>query len=141
MISRTMANCPIAMNIDVEGYMAMILAPTLIKLVSIHIIQKRKTIIHTGTKGQIAKECDDLIYHDGTTNGSPDNDIHALLRVRLQFVEDREQLSHLLSKLLLCRGNSYILGTRERKYLHRERRDEVWCEMDEMDFASWSCAF
>jgi hypothetical protein len=92
-----MASCPIAMNIDVEGYMAMMLAPTLMKIVNIHMIQKRKAIIHTGTKGQIAKECDDLIYHDGTTDGSPDNDIHALLRVRLQFVEDREQLEELLS--------------------------------------------
>lgn len=78
-----------------------------------------------GTKGQIAKECDDLICHNGTTNGRPNNDVHALLRVRLQFIEDREQ----------------ILGTRERKDLHRERRDEVWFEMDEMDFASWICTF
>lgn len=96
-MSTTMANCPIAMNNDVEGYMAMILAPTLMKIVSIYMIQKQKIIIHFGTKGQIAKESDGLIYHDGRPNRSPNNDIHVLSRVRLQFVEDGKQLEELLS--------------------------------------------
>lgn len=40
---------------------------------------RQKNVIHIGTKGQIAENCDDLVYHDGTTNGSSHHNVHTLL--------------------------------------------------------------
>ena len=43
-----------------------------------------------GTKGDIAEDGDDLISESCGTNSSSDDDIHALLRVVVNLVEDGE---------------------------------------------------
>lgn len=56
-----MANWPIAMKIDVEGYIAMMLAPTYDPMLCK--AAARELDAYLRTKCEVAKDGDDLVYH------------------------------------------------------------------------------
>jgi len=57
---------------------------------SLHEVLLNKHDTYVGTKGKIAKDGDDLISESCGADGCSDDDIHALLRVALNLVEDGE---------------------------------------------------
>ena len=87
-----MASCPMAMKSEVEGYIAMMFALTW-KTCLNEKIKLRICRTYARTKCEIAKHCDDFVGKTRGADGRTDNDVHALLRVGFELIEDGKQLS------------------------------------------------
>lgn len=91
MTSIAIASCPMAMKSDVEGYIAMILAPTYKPNVMNGGYNKAANA-YLRAERKVAKYSDDLIYQRGRAYGRADNEIHASLCVGSYLVENGEYL-------------------------------------------------
>ena len=83
-----MASCPMAMNNELDGYISIMFAVTCKGMLPDVLLNKRDTYV--GTKGNIAEDGDDLISESCRADSTSNDEIHALLRVVLNLVEDGE---------------------------------------------------
>ena len=81
------------MKSDVDGYIAMILARTWTDEINGQHNKHKNSHTDLGPKGEVTEDRDDFINHCCTANGRSDNDVHSLLCIAVDFIEDREKLA------------------------------------------------
>ena len=72
-----MASCPTAMKIEVDGYIAMTLAPTYYDVKNV--LATRSTWTDLGTESKVTEDSDYLVNTNSGTNRCAYNNIHAAL--------------------------------------------------------------
>lgn len=85
-----MANCPTAMKIEVDGYIAIMLAPTChdVRICS----WVRNTCADLRTESEVAKHSDDLVNANSRADRCAYDKVHATLCIVDQLIVDREEL-------------------------------------------------
>ena len=85
-----MANCPTAMKIEVDGYIAIMLAPTC------HDVRMclwlGSTCTDLRTESEVTKHSDDLVNTNSRADRCAYDEVHATLRIVDQLIVDREEL-------------------------------------------------
>lgn len=89
------ANCPTAMKSEVEGYMAIMLAPTYNGVDTNSRLGSAWT--NLGPESKVAKYSDYLVDSNGGANRCAYYDVHAALGIINEFVVYREKLCHAAS--------------------------------------------
>ena len=74
-----MASCPTAIKIEVDGYIAITLAPTCPDVIICS--RLRSTCTDLRTESEVAKHSNDLINANGRADRCAYDDVHAALRI------------------------------------------------------------
>lgn len=126
------ANCPTAMKSEVEGYMAITLAPTY-NGVDIH-SRFGSAWTNLGPESKVAKYSDYLVDPNGGANRRAYYDVHAALGIINQLIVYRKKLCHSVNEQAgKMMTPTHILSAGESKHLYRKSRQECRGKVNEVD--------